>query len=391
MTRRKTAGLQNLHRRPPATIHLTFPPAAVKSSGKSVKGSGVNETGLKRRATVHDVARAAGVSLATVDRVLNGRPGVRAKTAEKVASAIAEIGFQRDLGASLLARARDLRLSFIIPDGGNEFMASLAEAVMRRSGPALADRMHIETRRVRALNAEDLVHSLDTLDSRACDCAIIVASDEPAVRAAVDDATRRGIAVLTLVSDLPGTQRRHFIGIDNVSAGRTAASLMGRFLPQGGKVGVIAGSLNLRDHAERLAGFSAVLGEQFPAITLLGPLEGHDAEAETEALAARLIATHPDLAGIYNLGAGNAGLVAALDASSRAGAIRVIAHELTESTRMGLVSGAIDVVLDQNPDGEIGQAIAAARLLALDAGGRSQKKGDTEPIEIGIFLRDNLR
>ena len=46
---------------------------------------GVNEDSVKRRATVHDVARAAGVSLATVDRVLNGRPGVRAITAEKVA------------------------------------------------------------------------------------------------------------------------------------------------------------------------------------------------------------------------------------------------------------------------------------------------------------------
>lgn len=372
-------------------MHLTFPPATVKSSGKSVKGSGVNETGLKRRTTVHDVARAAGVSLATVDRVLNGRPGVRARTAEKVAAAIAEIGFQRDLGASLLARARDLRLSFIIPEGSNEFMASLAEAVARRSGQALADRMHIETRRVRALDAGELVQSLDGLDPRACDCAIIVASDEPAVRAAVDAATRRGIAVLTLVSDLPGTQRRHFIGIDNVAAGRTAASLMGRFLPQGGIVAVIAGSLNLRDHAERLAGFSAVLGAQFPAITLLGPLEGHDAKTETEALAARLIATSPDLAGIYNLGAGNAGLVAALDASGRAGAIRVIAHELTGSTRKGLVSGAIDVVLDQNPDGEIGQAIAAARLLALDGRDQNQKRDSTEPIEIGIFLRDNLR
>jgi LacI family transcriptional regulator len=59
----------------------------------------VDEIGLRRRATVHDVARAAGVSLATVDRVLNGRPGVRAATAEKVEAAIAEIGFQRDLSA----------------------------------------------------------------------------------------------------------------------------------------------------------------------------------------------------------------------------------------------------------------------------------------------------
>ncbi|MBE0578358.1 MAG: LacI family DNA-binding transcriptional regulator [Devosia sp.] len=350
-------------------------------------GASVNEIGLRRRATVHDVARAAGVSLATVDRVLNGRPGVRAATAERVEAAIAEIGFQRDLGASLLARARDLKLTFIIPDGSNEFMASLADAIDRRRDPALADRMHIETRRIRALDADALARSLDALDIRHCDCAIIVASQEPSVQTAVDGATRRGIAIMTLVSDLPGTLRRHFIGIDNVAAGRTAASLMGRFLPQGGKVAVIAGSLHLRDHSDRLAGFRATLAADFPDVELIGPIEGHDERSETEAIVADLLARHGELAGLYNLGAGNAGLVAALEASHRFGAIRVIVHELTDSTRRGLRSGAIDVVLDQNPDGEIREAIAAARSLALGGSGTAA----TDPIEIGIFLRDNLR
>nr|WP_314256336.1 LacI family DNA-binding transcriptional regulator [uncultured Devosia sp.] len=351
------------------------------------EGRNVDEIGLKRRATVHDVARTAGVSLATVDRVLNGRPGVRAQTVEKVEAAIAEIGFQRDLGASLLARARDLKFTFIIPDGSNEFMASLADAVDRRLGPALTDRIHLEIRRVRALDGQALAQSLDALDQRHCDCAIVVASDEASVRDAVDNASRNGIAVMTLVSDLPGTQRRHFIGIDNVAAGRTAASLMGRFLPQGGKIAVIAGSLHLRDHADRLAGFRDVLTEEFPRIDIIGPVEGHDERGETQVIIGDLLNRYPDLAGLYNLGAGNAGLVAALDASSRAGQIRVIAHELTEPTRRGLQSGAIDLILDQNPDGEIREAIAAARTLAL--GGR--QLGDINPIEIGIFLRDNLR
>ena len=46
-----------------------------------------------------------------------------------------------------------------------------------------------------------------------------------------------------------------------------------------------------------------------------------------------------------------------------------------------------DVVLDQNPDGEIRAALAAARALALGGAGSD----NAEPIEIGIFLRDNLR
>ncbi|RYH02920.1 MAG: LacI family transcriptional regulator, partial [Alphaproteobacteria bacterium] len=88
---------------------------------------------LKRRATVHDVAREAGVSLATVDRVLNGRPGVRTETAEKVAEAIRALDFRRDVSASLLARARDLSVTFLIPDGSNAFMASLNAAIARHA------------------------------------------------------------------------------------------------------------------------------------------------------------------------------------------------------------------------------------------------------------------
>jgi len=339
-----------------------------------------------RRATVHDVARHAGVSLATVDRVLNRRPGVRPATAEKVESAIAALDFRRDLSASLLARARDLHVQFVLPDGRNEFMANLAGAIQRRARLGRAERLHLEIVRVRQMDAAALAERLGQLDRKSCDCAVIVATDDEAVRKAVDTLNRRGVAVMTLVSDLPNSARRLFIGIDNVAAGRTAASLMGRFVGTG-KVALIAGSLGLRDHQDRLEGFREVAAREFPKLQLIGPYEAHDDRGETEQFAAGLLREHADLKGIYNLGAGNAGLIAALESSGRAGSVHVIAHELSEPTQAGLRSGAIDVVLDQNPDGEIRAAVAAARTLALGQGGEPH----AEPIEIGIFLRDNLR
>ena len=70
----------------------------------------------EKRATVHDLARAAGVSLATVDRVLNRRPGVRPATISKVEAAIVALNYQRDASASLLARARDISVAVLLPD-----------------------------------------------------------------------------------------------------------------------------------------------------------------------------------------------------------------------------------------------------------------------------------
>ncbi len=340
---------------------------------------------ISRRATVHDVARAAGVSLATVDRVLNGRPGVRQATAEKVEAAIRELDFRRDLSASLLARARDLRVVFLIRDARNEFMDNLRAAIQRRRRAAHAERLHLEAEAYTAFDSEELARRIGALDPRNCDCAVVVATEDEAVRLALDAAARCGVSVMTLVSDVPGSARRVFIGIDNVAAGRTAGSLMGRFC-ESGKVGIIAGSLHLRDHRERLEGFRAVLAAEFPEVKLVGPLEGLDEAERTAAAVGTLLRAHPDLAGLYNLGAGNDGLLEALGEVGP-GQLRVIAHELSASTREGLAAGLIDVVLDQNPDGEIRSAIATARGLGLG------RHGDVHPeaIEIGIFLRDNLR
>ncbi|MDB5562566.1 MAG: substrate-binding protein [Hyphomicrobiales bacterium] len=351
----------------------------------------MNENPDLRRATVHDVAREAGVSLATVDRVLNGRPGVRPVTAEKVERAIAVLDFRRDLSASLLARSRDLRLRFIIPDGSNEFMVNLGAAIARRVRPAAGERMSIETSTYRALDAAALAASIDALEPKSCDCVVVVATEDDAVHRAIDAATRRGIAVMTLVSDLPGSSRKHFIGIDNIAAGRTAGSLLGRFCAAGGEIALIAGSLALRDHRERYEGFAGLLREEFPRLSLVGPFEGHDERAETEQLVAEVLDRHPNLVGLYNVGAGNAGLIAALQRSGKSGKVRVIAHELSETTRLGLMHGVIDVILDQNPDGEIRAAIEAARGLALGRENGESRDQHPEAIEIGIFLRDNLR
>ena len=339
------------------------------------------------RTTVHDLARAAGVSLATVDRVLNGRPGVRKGTIEKVEAAIAEIGFKRDLTASMLARARDIGLTVIVPEGSNQFFGKLAEAVETVGAQVRAERLRLDLVRVRAMDTRALVAALDAVTPETTDCAVIVAIDKPEIHAAVARAAGRGIKIITLVSDLPGSARHAFVGIDNQAAGRTAASLMGRFLPQGGKVGLVAGSLELIDHAERVAGFGEVVAAEFPAIEILGPIEGQDEFTPTYEKALALVAAHPDLRGLYNAGAGNAGMLMALTEKGLSGRVRVIGHELTGPTRAGLDSGAMDLVIDQSPEDEIRAVCAAARRLVLGPDAAPPAAG----IEIKVFLRDNLR
>ena len=75
--------------------------------------------------TLKDIARQAGVSLATVDRVLHNRPGVRPDTVRRVKEAIERNAFQPHVAAAELARGRARRFAFVMPTGPNPFMQQI--------------------------------------------------------------------------------------------------------------------------------------------------------------------------------------------------------------------------------------------------------------------------
>jgi LacI family transcriptional regulator len=346
----------------------------------------MTEHRLLRRSTLEDVAREAGVSLATADRVVHRRDGVREKTIRRVEAAIAKLGYRPNAAAASLSRNKTWRFAFMLPANSNAFIANLAEQVGRTSDWLTQQNGFIDVMRVDVFNPVTLAKALWDLPS-VYEGVAVVALDDARVRAAMDDLVARGVHVVTLVSDAPGSRRANYVGIDNPAAGRTAGSLIGRFLRgQKGTVAIITGSLSLRDHAERHFGFRQVLSAEYPDLIGLPPVEGRDDSARNHEIARALLDQHPDLVGIYNAGAGNEGIAAALSETGRGRDIVWIAHELTGDTRRLLLEGTIAAIINQDPGHE---ARSAARiLLALCTGQLIYP--DQERIRIEIFLRDNL-
>src|SRR5690606_24117015 len=149
--------------------------------------------------TVHDIARSAGVSLATVDRVLNDRPGVRIKTREREIAAMNALGHDRDVGAANLARGRRYRFDFILPDNDNSFMLALRAELEAALKHAAADRILINLVLVPAFDEAALVTALDASIERRPDGVAFVAVDTDPVRAACERLTQNGIHAVTLV------------------------------------------------------------------------------------------------------------------------------------------------------------------------------------------------
>lgn len=339
------------------------------------------------RPTVYDIAQEAGVSLATVDRVLNRRPGVRRTTIERVESAVARLGYQRDLAAANLAKGRVYPLVFVLPEGPNAFMRALEQAAREAALRSPLERTEIRVIPVPAFDERALAEALDALDPAALAGVALVATESPAVRAAVARLADAGVCVVTLVSDLPNARRDHYVGIDNVAAGRTAASLLGRFAGQRkGRIAVLAGSMLVRDHVERRLGFDQVMRVEFPAFEVLPTLEGRDDGPTVARVMGECFERYPDIVGVYSLGAGNRGLIDVLRARASDGRVCVVAHELTDHAREALQSGIVDAVINQDPGHEIRSAI---RVMKARADGQKLVDGQ-ERIRIDIFLRDNL-
>ncbi len=340
-----------------------------------------------KRVTIHDVAETAGVSLATVDRVLNGRPGVRKVTIEKVKQAAETLNYKPDVFAAGLAKKRLYRFHFLIPNGPNAFMEDLSREAASHAVTMSGDRMHVHVEPIDAFDGHRVAGTLAVLDRSVCDGVAVVAPVFPEVQAAIDRLQDRGVPVVTLVSDHPSSTRRHFVGIDNMAAGRTAGRLLGRFLPKRpAKIGLIAGSLGLRDHADRYAGCRQVIEADFPHLELLKVREGRDDNIRNSDLVEKILKDHPDLAGLYNIGAGNRGTIAALRASGRAEDVVFIGHELTPYTCEALQANVLDAVIAQDPGHEIRSAI---RVLKALCDGVPIIEGQ-ERIGIDVFLKDNL-
>lgn len=337
--------------------------------------------------TVHDIAAHAGVSLATVDRVLNRRPGVRSVTREKVETAIAELGFVRDVAAANLAKSRRYPFVFIIPKSDNSFMVALRREVETVAKRGALDRLDLKVVDVPAFDAVALADAIDRVRADSPAGVALVAVDAPEVAEAIGRLVANDIPVVTLVSDLPSSARQHYAGIDNIAAGRTAASLLGRFV--GGRQGsllVLAGSMLVRDHRERLEGFRTVVESEFPHLAILPVLEGRDDPKLAKQLVLGALDRHEDILGIYSLGAGNRGLVRALEQRKGKPHIFTIAHELTGTTTTALTTGLIDAVLNQDPGHEVRSAIRVLKAKADDQPIVTAQ----ERIRLDIFLRDNL-
>ncbi|MDK1385427.1 LacI family DNA-binding transcriptional regulator [Sinorhizobium sp. 8-89] len=326
-----------------------------------------------------DIARHAGVGTATVERVLNGRGGVRPALVEKVVVAARSLNYPRKLPD---AHRGLLRIEVLMVRPETTFYRRLSKA-FERIAATLDPLVVVHRSFTDEMKPEEIARRIRSADP-SCAGLILAVPSNPVISAAVEKVNAQGLPVVHVVtraSDRAG----EFVGIDNYAAGRTAALFLCRMARPSGPVVAICHPI-YQVHRDRIRGFSDYFLES-PEPSIFEWIGfGRDEERFSADLLWSALEMYPDLAGLYNAGGANSALIEVLRRHPHGRNVFFVGHELTDYTRIALQDGTMDVVLDQAPEAQARRALD----LILRRIGLTEIEPDRAPIRFITITKESL-
>lgn len=316
------------------------------------------------RPTISDLARAARVSTATVDRVLNSRPNVREETIRRVHQAAEEIGYHAAnvIRQRLLADRPELRLGLVLQKPRHQFYQAALATFERQARAQTQCRVQITSRFLETSQASELAEVLLSLKGRV-DAIAATGQDHHLVTQAVQVLRDAGTPVFSLLSDFAQGVRESYFGMNNLRVGRIAGWFISKLAVHQGKVGLFIGGSRFHGHELRETGFRSFFRDQAAGFQLLDTQINLETRQLTYEATIDLLNRHPDLAGLYVAGGGMEGAIQAVREMQAGHRVVLIVNELTPDSQAGLQDGVLSIVLATPMRDVAAQVIALAQSI----------------------------
>ena len=333
---------------------------------------------------IKDIARAAGVSIGTVDRALHNKPGINPATRQRVLDRAASLGYRPNLAARHLKSRISLRVSVHLPREIALFWDSLRDGIREAAAP-FEPTLQVEYRSHARLGEGDVELVDRALDSGVS--GLIVAPGDPAALGpCLERAATRHIPVVCVVTDAPDADRLASVSADPFTVGSVAGELIARFLPGGGDVAFFTGWLGTEDHAEKLRGFHASLDAVGRGVRVAEVVEAHDDELVGYRRALAVLDLHPALNAIYVSTVNSMPVLRAVDHKRRSGQLAIVTTDLFPALVPHIRDGRVAATIYQRPLSQGRLALQALYRFLLD--------GTRPPARIKVLphvvMRSNL-
>ncbi len=332
------------------------------------------------RPTITDLAKEAGVSKTTVNRILGGTYPVRQPTIDRVLDAAERIGFYglQALKSRADARKPIYKLGFLLLQSDRVFYQEIKRVLDESNKEFEGYRVEVNveflddsTPRVVAARLLALAEKVDAIAA--------VLSQYPEITRAVDSIIEMKKPVLGLLSPINSSKSQvGYVGLDNWKVGRAAAWMIDKLSANANnrKVAILMGNARFRCQDLNESGFRSYFREHGTDLTLLEPLSTHESSFVADELVTKLLAENDDLAAIYVAGGGISGVLRALERLKPTNRPFIVGYELIDSTIKGIVNGTLDIAIS-HPLEQLAQTAITSMVKAIvthDDGGSINKK-----------------
>lgn len=252
----------------------------------------------KQKRGIQLIAQLANVSIGTVDRALHGRAEIKNSTRQRILEIAWRIGYTPNLAARALSASRAAdSIGVCVPREIHFFYDQLWSGILDEARRVRQLGVRFINRPVQALGEGD-TQAFKELVERGVQRIILAAGNPTGLKPLIDKAEEKGIRVLCVSTDAPGSRRSSIVCVDPWLNGCLAGELMGKFVPPGSAVAVIAGMLTTEDHRKKTDGFSEAFPQHCPSGKVASVLEGHEDEKESFEKTFALLGRIPTLSGL---------------------------------------------------------------------------------------------
>lgn len=346
-------------------------------------------------ATINQIAELAGVSRGTVDRALNHRGRINPKVAEKILNIADELGYVPKHRKSWNKtgdgeRGSDTMCIGVVTQlARSSFMLQVNKGIRHASRELKEKGIEIILKENETVDEEQQMKAIKELEELNIDALAIMPVDCDGIREKINELIDvKKIPVVTFNTDIVGTKRCCFVGLDNRRSGRTAAGLMGLMMRGKGKVLVITGFFSNLTGSCRVDGFVEELKYSFPDMELIGVQSSFDQSDEVAKIIVNAMTAYPDLEGIFMASGGQSGVGRAFEQLQLKKRPYVIIYDRTPYNDRALSEGTVDFLIDQEA---YEQGYRALGLLAKLLKQGKEPESEYMYTEINIKTKYNLK
>ena len=309
---------------------------------------------MERRITLKDIAKAANVSIGTVDRAINDRGRISDETKTRIMSMLAEMKYKPNAIASTLRKQKQHSIALVIP-GNNAFFQAIINGAMKAC--AELDDYRIVLQPVLQASEEDPLRQLaeftDIVNGERVGDAyngIIVAPLHGMLSPMIDQAADMGIKVVTVNLDVKNSKRICYVGQDPWRTGGIVASIIGKSMNNIGEVVIMQAAHSRASWRQRADGFLHVLRSDYPGIHVAGTVLYENDQQVAYDTAMAILRDKPSVGGIFSdTTTGILGVGMAIRDSGRKGRVIAVMYDTPPEGIRLLDDNIFIAAITQNP------------------------------------------